>query len=111
MKLVISLATRGRARQLIDTITKSVANFALSNTVMMVQVDADDTDTVAALGQAALDARVKVSVKPREDTIAAKWNRALAEPADLYLVAADDDPYITPGYDTKLLEAASRFPD
>src|SRR5882757_5772413 len=86
MKLVISLATRGRARQLIDTITKSVANFALPNTVMMVQVDADDTDTVAALGASALAARVKINVKAREDTIAAKWNRALTEPADLYLV-------------------------
>jgi hypothetical protein len=32
-------------------------------------------------------------------------------PADVYLVAADDDPYITPGYDSRLLDAAARFPD
>jgi hypothetical protein len=48
-----------------------------------------------------LDKRVVVTIGPREDTIAAKWNRALAENADLYLVAADDDPYVTEGYDAK----------
>jgi len=29
----------------------------------------------------------------------------------VYLVAADDDPYVTPGYDTLIIEAAKRFPD
>ena len=32
-------------------------------------------------------------------------------PADLYLAAADDDPYVTPGYDAKFLEAARLFPE
>lgn len=111
MKLCISLATRGRPQQLIDTIKRSTANLVLPNTVMMVQVDEDDAATITALSMAELDNRVKVNVKLREDTIAAKWNRALAEPADLYLVAADDDPYITPGYDAKLVGAAKLFPD
>lgn len=111
MKLCISLATRGRPEQLIETITKSAANLVLPNTVFMVQVDEDDKGTIDALGKAALDKRIKVNVKPREDTIAAKWNRALQEPADIYLVAADDDPYITPGYDGKLCAGASLFPD
>jgi hypothetical protein len=110
-KLVISLATRGRPQQVVDTIQKSTANLVLPNTVLMVQVDEDDSATVTALSMADLDSRVKVNVKPREDTIAAKWNRALAEPADLYLVAADDDPYVTPGYDGRLLEAAQLFPE
>lgn len=111
MKLVISLATRGRPEQLIDTITKSTANLALPNTEFQVHVDDDDKDTITALGKAKLDGRIKITVGPREDTIAGKWNRALATPADLYLVAADDDPYITPGYDEKLLHAAGLFPD
>src|SRR5882757_656205 len=111
MKLCISLATRGRPQQLIDTIKRSTANLVLPNTVMMVQVDEDDAATITALWMAELDKRVKVYVNPREDTIAAKWNRALAEPADLYLVAADEDPYITPAYDAKLLDAARLFPD
>lgn len=111
MKLVISLPTRGRPEQVIDTITRSTPNLVLPNTVFMVQADEDDKDTIAALNGAKLDKRVTVNVKPREDTIAAKWNRALQEPADLYLVAADDDPYVTPGYDAKLVEAAALFPD
>jgi hypothetical protein len=111
LKLCISLATRGRPQQLIETIKKSTPNLVLPNTVFMVQVDEDDQATVEALGKVKLDERVKVNVGPREDTIAAKWNRALREPADIYLVAADDDPYVTPGYDAKLLDAASVFPD
>lgn len=115
MKLVISLATRGRPQQLLDTIKRSTVNLILPETVLMVQVDLDDQPTVEALAKACaqsqLDERVKINIKSREDTIAAKWNRALEEPADLYLVAADDDPYITPAYDALLLEASKVFPD
>lgn len=110
-RLIISLATRGRPQQVVDTIARSTPNLALPNTMLMVQVDDDDVATIDALNRAKLDERVRVNVKPREDTIAAKWNRALAEPADLYLVAADDDPYVSAGYDAKLLEAAALFPD
>ena len=114
-KLVISLPTRGRPQQLLDTIRRSTANLVLPNTVLMVQVDADDKATkqavAVALDSGKLDQRVTLSVRPREDTVAAKWNRALSIPADLYLVDADDAPFITPGYDAKLLEAAAKFPD
>ena len=114
-KLVISLPTRGRPQQLLDTIRRSTANLVLPNTVLMVQVDADDEATkqavVVALDSGKLDQRVTLSVRPREDTVAAKWNRALSIPADLYLVDADDAPFVTPGYDAKLLEAAAKFPD
>ena len=119
MKLVITLATRGRPAQLIDTINKSMSNWTDPNTIMQVQLDADDVESIQTLNQSAPHAwfvgpngpRVQINLQPREDTIAAKWNRAMALPADLYLVAADDDPYVTPGYDTKLLEAASLFED
>jgi hypothetical protein len=111
MKLCISLATRARPQQLIETIRKSTANLLVPSTVLMVQVDADDIPTIEALAWERRDPRVVVNIGEREDTIAAKWNRALSEPADLYLVAADDDPYITPAYDAKLLDAAKRFPD
>lgn len=118
-KLVITLATRGRPQQLVDTVSRSLANWALDDTVMQVQIDADDTATIDHLNAVAPHAwfvgpngpRVILNVKDREDTIAGKWNRALAIPADAYLVAADDDPYVTPGYDAKLLEAAKLFPD
>jgi hypothetical protein len=112
MKLVISLATRGRPQQVVETIARSLPNLILPNTVMMVQVDADDEPTVNALSRPPWDdERVQINIAPREDTIAAKWNRATAIAADVYLVAADDDPYITPGYDAKILEAAKLFPD
>ncbi len=111
MKLVISLATRGRPQQLLDTVRRSVVNLALPNTVMQVQLDLDDAARTTLDALRSIDKRVQPIVREREDTIAAKWNRAVSEPADLYLVAADDDPYITPGYDAKLIEAAKRFPD
>ncbi len=111
MKLVITLATRNRPQQVVETIQRSTANLVLDNTVFIVQVDDDDRPTIEALQAAPLDKRVRVNVAPREDTIAAKWNRALSETADLYLVAADDDPYVTPGYDAKLIDAGLLFPD
>lgn len=111
MRLVISLPTRGRPQQLIETLTRSSAHLALANTVIMVQVDDDDRATVDALAAAPLDSRILVNIAPREDTIAAKWNRALRLPADAYLVSADDAPEATPGFDALLLEAAARFPD
>lgn len=111
MRLVISLATRGRPERVIDTVTKSVANWTDKNTVMQIQVDDDDLLTQSALACHEGWDGVHVNVQPREDTIAAKWNRALGTPGDVYLVAADDDPYVTPGYDTKIVEAAKRFPD
>jgi hypothetical protein len=113
-KLVISLATRGRPQQLMETVRRSVANWTHPETIMVIQADQDDFPTmIAAQTLNTENPRVVCTVAPREDTIAAKWNRAvkLDPNADLYLVAADDDPYITPGYDTNLLGAAGRFPD
>ena len=113
MRLAISLATRGRPEQCADTIHRSVANWLSPSTHMVVQLDEDDTASVEYLPKAvaSLGERVRVNIRPREDTIAAKWNRILSIAADVYSVAADDDPYVTPGYDAKILEAASRFPD
>jgi hypothetical protein len=83
---------------------------------MQVQLDDDDPTLEQTCGllndlPCVRDSRVIPNVCPREDTIAGKWNRVLAEPADVYLVAADDDPYVIPGYDTLVLKAAQRFPD
>lgn len=116
MKLCISLATRGRPAQVVQTIKRSIVNWRHPNTIMVVSTDEDDPETAKAIGEANFP-KVYVSVKPREDTIAEKWNRVLPLngsdifSGDLYSVAADDDPYITPGYDVLLLNAAERFPD
>jgi hypothetical protein len=111
MKLVISMATRGRPDMLCNTIRRSVKNWTNPDTVMQVQLDHDDPVSRDYLTHQKIHERVLINVQQREDTIAAKWNRALLLPADVYSVAGDDDPYITPGYDNKILEAAKRFPD
>ncbi len=111
MKLVISLATRNRPEQVVDTIKRSVANWTHPETVMQVQLDHDDPAPYDYLKAAKISDRVLLNVQPREATVAAKWNRALKLDADVYSVAADDDPYVVPGYDTMILEAAKRFPD
>lgn len=111
MRLVASLATRGRPAQLLDTLRKHMACMARPDTLMVVQADSDDLATLSALSEAELDPRVKVNVQKRPDSVAAKWNRIMSEPADVYLKSADDDPYITPDLDSKILEAASAFPD
>lgn len=118
MKLAISLATRGRPQQVVDTIRRSVVNWVNPNTELWVMADEDDRPTIEAI-QAMLSRpppsfpiHIKLDVRPREDTIADKWNRITSlTTADLYLVAADDDPYTTAAYDAELLKAASRFPD
>lgn len=114
-RLVISLATRGRPQQAVETIKRSVENWTHPETQMQVQIDDDDHPTIEAMASAGIVAPtgsgIFINQMPREDSIAEKWNRCLEVPADVYLIAANDDPYVTLGYDTKILEAAERFPD
>lgn len=114
-RLVITLATRDRAEKLVDTIERSIINWTDPDTVLVVQADEDDPKTYEAVQRGQIikwGQRVLIDVAPRPDTIAEKWNRAVKQPdAELFLVAADDDPYITPGYDSRLLEAGRRFDD
>lgn len=121
MKLAITLATRGRPAQLVDTIKRSVCNWTEPNTALYVIADDDDPATVEAVqknqislpGGNRTEPPLYLVIRPRPDTIAEKWNvvTELCPDADCYLVSADDAPDITPGYDTKILNAASRFPD
>ncbi len=107
--LVVSLATRGRPQQLLDTIKRDLACLS-RDAILMVQVDQDDAETLKVLRP---QPKLHINVQPREDTIAAKWNRALtAIPlADVYMIKGDDDPLATPGTDEKILDAAKLFPD
>ncbi len=111
MRLVISLATRARPAMVVETIKRSLPNWTNKDTIMQVQLDHDDPASLEALTNAKLRDRVLLNVQQREDTVAGKWNRVLSLPADVYSIAGDDDPYITYGYDDKILEAAKRFPD
>lgn len=117
MRLTISLATRGRPDRFVETVSRSVVNWTDPHTTMWIMADHDDQPTIDAFMKAQATIwntdRIKIDVRERELTIAAKWNRILTiDPkAELYKTAADDDPYVTPGYDTKIIEAAKRFPD
>ncbi len=116
MKLAISLATRGRPDRLIEALKVSSSNWTNKDTVLYVQLDEDDQtldQTLSLLRDipSVLDNIIIPNVAPREDTVAAKWNRITDIPADVYAYHADDDPYTTLGYDQKILDAAARFPD
>lgn len=113
MKLAISLATRGRPDRLIEALKISSSNWTNRDTVLYVQVDDDDLPTIDVITGHSLASlgNIIVNIAPREDTVAAKWNRIAAVTADVYAYHADDDPYTTPGYDQKILDAAARFPD
>jgi hypothetical protein len=110
MKLTINIATRGRPELLKMTIDRTLPNITNPNTVLMVSVDDDDTETVKLAEQKY--SNVHWSVKPREDSRGEKYDRALTEaPADLYLPAVDCVPIVTPGFDQMMLDKAALFTD
>ncbi len=115
MKLAISLATRNRPALLRDTLTRTLANIQNKNTSLVIMADADDAPTIAEAERIIKDVpcvgQVSLNVREREDTVAAKWNRVLEEPADVYTYACDDCAHVTPGFDDLILKAASLFPD
>lgn len=111
MNLVINLATRGRPQEALRTIEETLPNIEWMNTVFMVSLDDDDKESIDAFSRSPLLDHIELSVRPREDTVAAKWNRCLVIPGDVYLPMADTNPYVTKGFDGKILEAANLFPD
>jgi hypothetical protein len=118
MKLVLNLATRGRPEMAADCIERTLANVRDPNTRLMVSVDEDDKETQRELkwiGDADFFSRQDVTfdIREREDTLGAKFNRALEvfPDADLYMTAVDDGPHITEGFDAKIIEAAQVYPD
>ncbi len=108
MKLTLVLAARGRPEALKWTLENTLKHKRLQDTTLMVALDDDDPGNI----EVAKEFEVLLSVKPREDTVAEKYNRALVEaPADVYMPMQDTAPHITPGFDEIMLEAAGRFPD
>ena len=106
MRLTINIATRGRPALLTETIIRTLPNLSLPETVLMISADQDDQPTIDAL-KAMKSSRLLVSIKPREDSRGEKYDRALTEaPADLYLPAADYGPFLTPGFDKRIIDAA-----
>jgi hypothetical protein len=121
-RLVINLATRGRPQLLARTIRTTLHNIARADTVLMVSIDADDHETLEALGNPRngdklapfpLIRTVMVSVESRELSLGAKYNRMLTflPGADVYMAMVDYAPIVTPGFDEAILEAAAGWVD
>lgn len=110
MKLLINLVTRGRPDILARTIETTLANITSPDTVLMVSVDDDDEATKQRLKWLSAP-QVLVSVKPREDTLGEKYNRALAESCDLICNLSDYTAFTQKGFDEKIVEAAQVYPD
>lgn len=112
MKLTAILATRNRPHLLIPTIRKTVENIALPDTEIVICVDKDDTATISELSKTEFPLCVDISVAERELSFGEKYNRGLKiAPADVYLAMVDYAPHVTPGFDQKILDAASIYPD
>lgn len=109
--LCINLISRGRPTRLLDTINRTLSNIVNPNTVLMVSVDLDDPMTIDMLAASPAADKIKVTFAEREDTLGAKYNRALQIPADIYMPMVDHTVPVTKGFDQLILDAASLFPD
>lgn len=110
MRLAINLCTRNRPELLASTIETTLRNIRSPHTVLMVSVDDDDLASAKVVMRYL--ANVQISNKPRDLSLGDKYNRVLDEaPADIYLAMVDYAPHVTPGFDEKILEAASIYRD
>lgn len=109
MSITINLATRGRPERMLATAEQTLSNIRLPDTRLVVSIDEDDEPSLCAAAK--LPSDVTVSIKPREDSLGAKWNRVLDYPADLYTYTSDYVPFDTRGFDIKMSEAVKLFPD
>jgi CTP:molybdopterin cytidylyltransferase MocA len=104
--LTIGIVTRGRP-ELVQWTVRETLSQVRGNTQIVVLADHDDD-----LSGVDFPDCVTVDVRQREDSVGAKWNRMMQiAPADVYFAMVDYRPQITPGFDAKIVEAASVFPD
>jgi hypothetical protein len=111
VKLVINCVTRSRPERLVETIAHTMRHIVEPETRLLVSIDDDDIETQTAIKSFSGDHRIIPVVRPREDSLGAKFNRVLQYPGDVYMPMADYTHIVTPGFDRKILEAASFFPD
>lgn len=111
MSLTINIITRGRPHLLTDTVQRVASALSRDDTRLLISVDDDDGPTIDVLDQFINDPRIIPLIRPREDEIGEKWNRALMMPADVYLPLSDYCWLSTPGFDQKILDAYALFPD
>ena len=95
------------------TVAQTLPLIKEPDTRLVIAADDDDDGTISLQNVPALmDPRIIWSIEPREDSLGAKYNRVLRiAPADVYCVMTDDCPHVTAGFDTKILETATVYPD
>lgn len=107
--LTIIMLCRGHPEAMVRSCEETLARIELDKTRLVVAVDDDDAPVIEALPR--LPAAVVRDVRPREDALGAKYNRCLDHRADVYLPLNDFCWHSTPGFDRRILNAASLFPD
>jgi hypothetical protein len=112
MSVTLIIATRHRPLELKRTLEETLPNAARVDSVVLICADEDDQETRAILPDLPKDPRLRVSVRPREDSRGEKYDRALTEaPADVYLVGHDCASITSPGWDDKVMEGFHLLPD
>ena len=107
MKIVLTIATRGRPKLLTRTVRETLKNIALEETRVVIAVDDDDKETIEAAESLADDNRVIVSVGKRENTLGGKYNRAHAASGggDIFINGVDDVSLNEWRWDAKVTKA------
>jgi len=111
VKLSIIVTTRNRPHLIVPNVRDTLRNVRDPNTKLVVMADEDDEAT--ALVRPQLERMgAKVLTVPRPQSLGAKFNLGMAaEPGDVYLALVDHTPMVTEGFDKKILDAATMYPD
>ena len=112
MKLNLCIAARGKPEELQYVVAECDRHVADSdNTVISVALDADD-DSLNQRIAPQTRCELLWNVAPREDSLGEKYSRcASLAAADLYVLGADDNAFITEGWDDRIRKRAALFPD
>ena len=114
MSISLCIPTRGRPGLFREATLEILGNSELSETRVVLGIDTDDAESIAAAGSEEIvrNKQIIVSTASREDSLGAKYNRvAAARPADIYVLWADDAVILTKGWDRTIEDAARLFPD
>lgn len=108
MKLSVCIASRGHPQDLL-TVIKSIDDRVVdpANTTISVALDSDDGSNPEP---PSIKCELRWSVAEREDSLGAKYNRAqLNGQADWYILGADDNLFVTDGWDETIRKHASLY--
>lgn len=114
MSICLSLPTRGRPESLQRAIKGWARNCVVHNTLLHISYDEDDL-TLQELAYPEGVCQIKKSFAPREDSLGAKYNRALSfiHPPKIYDIYTTgyDDAFLEKGWDLEIAVAATKLPN